>query len=384
MRIKAISVYILLFTFLSLGLKAENIRIGLFHEYDLNTVVVTPQAGTYELVTENGVYKLSKNSILYFTKLGDKFRIRELKQTIGVFTSAKLVGTSEENYVKIKPIFPSIEARYYDDHFIFTINGKSFQVINEVNIDNYLAGVVETEGGPSASMEFYKSQAIICRTYAYKHHDKHNDEGFNLCDGTHCQAYKGRNRYNPIIKVATISTSGKVIADENKVMITAAFHSNSGGQTANSEDVWVSHLPYLRAVNDPYALKQRNAEWKKTIPLNDWISYLNNQGLAASEADQLNFYQHARKKNYVLNGKSIAVNKIRLDWELKSGLFNMVVSGNKLVFQGKGYGHGVGLCQEGAMNMSDQGFTADEIIHFYYTGVQIIDHTEAVAEEPVF
>jgi stage II sporulation protein D len=89
----------------------------------------------------------------------------------------------------------------------------------------------------------------------------------------HCQAYYGMPRDVNVFK-ATEATKGKVVVDENLNLITAAFHSNSGGQTANSEDVWGSRLPYLRSVNDTFSTKMPNAKWERKMAKEDWLSYL--------------------------------------------------------------------------------------------------------------
>jgi stage II sporulation protein D len=73
---------------------------------------------------------------------------------------------------------------------------------------------------------------------------------------------------------AVTDTKGKVVVDDNLNLIDAAFHSNSGGQTANSEDVWGSKLPYLRSVNDTFSTKMPNAKWERKMAKEDWLSYL--------------------------------------------------------------------------------------------------------------
>ena len=116
----------------------------------------------------------------------------------------------------------------------------------------YIAGVSESESGKKDNiLEYYKVQAIICRTYALKNSGKHIKEGYNLCDQEHCQVYKGRCT-NPEILLAVSKTTGIIIVDRYNQPINAAFHANCGGQTLNSEDVWSKPLDYLKSVPDTF------------------------------------------------------------------------------------------------------------------------------------
>jgi stage II sporulation protein D len=94
------------------------------------------------------------------------------------------------------------------------LKNEQLLFVNDVNFEKYIAGVVEAEGGPNAPLEYFKTQAILCRTYAMKYYNKHLNEGFNLCDEVHCQAYKGRVSKNEDILKAAIETSGLVIVDQ--------------------------------------------------------------------------------------------------------------------------------------------------------------------------
>jgi stage II sporulation protein D len=248
-------------------------------------------------------------------------------------------------------------------------------LVNHVELESYISGVVESEGGSTAHLEYYKSQAIICRTYALANLNRHAGEGFNLCDGVHCQAYHNKSLKSDKIISATQLTRGLIIVDTTLNLITAAFHSNCGGQTANSEDVWLSKLSYCRSIQDYHCRSSRNAVWQKTISVKEWIEYLKNNGISVSEnvtAQDFAFAQTSRKVNYTFNNQNIQLKKIRADWKLKSTFFSIEPSGSSIILQGKGFGHGVGLCQEGAMKMANSGFTYDQIIKFYYKNTYTI------------
>jgi len=160
---------------------------------------------------------------------------------------------------------------------------------------------------------------------------------------------------NPLIKQAVMHTSGLVIVDTANQLITATFHSNSGGQTLNSEDVWSKETSYLKGTSDPFSLEQRNTLWQDSILVTDWLIYLQANGINTSDdiakLDNLFFEQPIRKKFYTYNEDTISLRKIRTDFNLRSTWFSIKPEGNYLIFYGKGYGHGVGLSQEGAMQM---------------------------------
>src|SRR5690606_6979492 len=109
--------------------------------------------------------------------------------------------------------------------------------------------------------------------FALAHINKHVSEGFSLCDLVHCQAYHGKPRDINAVK-AVEETAGLVVVDSNLDLITAAFHSNSGGQTANSEDVWGGKTSYLRSIIDTFSTGTPNFSWERRMPAIDLLSYL--------------------------------------------------------------------------------------------------------------
>ena len=216
----------------------------------------------------------------------------------------------------------------------------------------------------------------------YRHLYKHGLDGFDLCDDVHCQAFNGITDDSLIIKAAH-ETKGMVILGPDSQPIIAAFHSNCGGETLASEDLWLTGHTYLKKVMDPYCTSSRNSRWTKSITVKDWIGYLRKSGMASVPAKytSLNFNQPARMANYRTGYFSIPFAQIRTDLGLRSSFFSVKVEGNNVVLSGRGYGHGIGLCQEGAMVMASKGFDFKKIIGFYYRGVTVSDIGNAAATE---
>jgi stage II sporulation protein D len=251
---------------------------------------------------------------------------------------------------------------------------ETILLINICDIESYIAGVVKAEGGSDKSIEYFKTQAIIARTYMYKYFNKHIPDRYNLCDNTHCQAFNGITS-DSLIKRASYETKGLVILGPDSTLVIAAFHSNCGGETSPAEFAWLTGEPYLKKVIDPWCRSSRNATWTKTISFDRWTNYLSNSGFVGNISDrsQFNFSPESRQNEYRAGTFSYPMRQMRTDLNLRSAFFTLSVVGDSIIFNGRGYGHGVGLCQEGAMVMAARGYTFSQIIGFYYSGVRIVD-----------
>lgn len=258
-------------------------------------------------------------------------------------------------------------------------------LINICDIEQYIAGVVKAEGGPGKNIEYFKSQALLVRSYMYKYFNRHVLDTYNLCDNTHCQAFYGITSDSVILRAA-LETKGMVILDHDSVLISSAFHSNCGGETSLSENVWLSGHPYLKKVIDPYCTASRNAKWNKTIPLHEWREYLIKCGYTPVNSDPsvYNFSQITRLSDYRLGSFSLPFTRIRNDMNLRSSFFSVLADANTVTLRGRGYGHGVGLCQEGAMVMAAKGFNFKQIIDFYFFEVIITDVKNVKKEKNIF
>jgi len=370
-----IVVFILLFAVS--GTEGQYLNIGLFNDRNIQTLVVTPLQGEYQLVADGQQkQKCGAGSSFYVTMHHDSLKVISRKKLIGVFQTIHLIPLADTSVFAVKPVYPSLPKRIYDDGLYLKVQWKRIRIINHVEIDHYIAGVVQSEGGSHAHDEYYKTQAVLCRTYVIRNIAKHTDEGFNLCDGVHCQAYYNRGDKNPAIMEAAKATKNIIAVDSAGEPILAVFHSNCGGMTENSENVWPEVKSYLRSVNDPYCQKQKNSQWEKSIPLDKWKEYLKNNGFSLSYAYDpayFNFTQYERKVYYRLGNDSLPLRKIRADWGLKSTFFSIRAEDGKLIFSGRGYGHGVGLCQEGAMQMARLGYRYEDILGFYYKNIRLVD-----------
>ena len=166
-------------------------------------------------------------------------------------------------------------------------------------------------------------------------------------------------------------------------LIFSAFHSNCGGETSPSENVWLASEPYLVKVVDPYCLQSKNARWERTVTRTEWKAMLEKNGITGYNSNGISFdyKQPVRQQTYAAGNFSLPLRNIREYFDLRSTFFSVKGDGDSLRIDGRGYGHGVGLCQEGAMAMAMQGKNFMEIIGFYYPGVTIMKVTEAKKDE---
>ncbi len=344
-----------------------------------SSYIILPGFGNYE-VYGNGkkIMDLVPGSFVNLKVENNKISMHNFDKQYGAYSSLKFIATNPNCVFKIKSIAPATDTYSFDDNLELILIHGYIRPINNVNIEDYVAGVVEAEAGKNMPFEFLKLQAIICRTYALGLTNRHPKEGYQMCDNVHCQVYKGKSRFNENIVAAVAETKGKVIADEKFQLITAAFHSNCGGETVNSEDVWSIYLPYLRAVKDTFCYKMPHAFWEKKIPVYDWNNYLsmkNKKALyaPATPRDSFNYNSKDRKVNYAYSSLQVPLKNVRTDWGLRSTYFNIIERNDSVVLKGTGFGHGVGMCQEGAMRMAELGYSYKDIINFYYKDVGVIN-----------
>jgi len=247
-------------------------------------------------------------------------------------------------------------------------------LINECDKDDYIAGVVRAEGGPGKHPEYARTLALITRTYTERYISRHLSDGYNLCDGTHCQVYTGLTGDTMIIN-AVKATSDMVITTPDSILINSAFHSNCGGETSPSDFVWLTSLPYLSKVRDPFCTSSRNAVWEKKLSMEEWTGALKKYGYEGpvNNPSVFVFNQPSRVMNYTAGNFSVPFNLLRTTLGLRSSWFSVSADGDSLLLRGRGYGHGIGLCQEGALAMALKGYRYRDIISFYYQGVVILD-----------
>jgi len=356
------------------------VSIRLFADKFPESAVFSVSEGRYEVDFFNGEKStVNKGKPVIITRYDNRLAIKADGSDTYICDSVLISGKTANDLFSLRLNGGNSVKQYYSGDLKCFPDLGTLVLVNICDIEEYIAGVVRAEGGTGRNIEYFKTQAVIARTYMYKYLFKHLPDRYNLCDNTHCQAFYGIT-YDSVINRATLETKGQVILAGDSTLIISAFHSNCGGETSSSEDVWLSGQPYLKSVRDPYCGSSRNARWEKSFTKNEWISYLKKNGYKGTSVDQVpfSFVQLSRQSDFRAGSFSIPLRTIRTDLNLRSAFFSVADSGESVILKGRGYGHGVGLCQEGAMAMAVKGFNYLQIIDFYYTGIFVANIKDAI------
>lgn len=264
--------------------------------------------------------------------------------------------------------------------------------VEELDIDSYLCNVVSAEMPADFQLEALKAQAIVARTYTIFKIQNKKHENADICDDSACcQAWISKedrfarwdenqrdNNWKKIEQCVN-ETVGKIITYNNKP-INAFFHSNSGGITELPVNVWGggSDMPYLQVVEtsgeDEYSqyasevtLSQEEILEKLKIKYSDiQIDFNNDEDIKILEYTDSNRVKTVKFGNHEISGT-----EARSIFGLKSTNFEIIKENENIKFSVKGYGHGVGMSQTGADSLAKQGKTCEDIIHHYYSNVEI-------------
>ncbi len=363
-------------------LGAQELDIGVMRDYELGTIEITYNAGNYAIYNDTTlITNIWSGQSVLFKRNGTQIKVVKADKTLGFFDSLAVRSMTENASLKIQCLAPtSKKTRRYKDDFILTPEGTStIKVINRVEMNNYLGGVIESEGGGGKPLEYYKVQAILSRTYVLGHLYKHKKEGFQVCDRVHCQAYHNMLIYTPTIMDAVEQTAGIVMLNKKLKLAEGFFFANCGGQTSAADFVWNENVSHCKSVKDTFCLHSSQATWTKEIDALAWKNYLRTQFDYPVDDSLLgpliyNFSQPNRNAFYLYPQLGIPLRDIRVEFRLKSTWFSCRKEGDLVILSGKGFGHGVGVCQEGAMGMARHGFSASEILNFYFTGIRLMNY----------
>ena len=361
--------------FCSISVFGQEIRIGLMRTLKIRSISLEAFEGSYSIYGDSTRIGNLQSATFQLHPQGVKYTKGDVTH---VFEKVLIVQETSNSALKVKSITPGSKVHYYRDNIELTRQaGNRLNVVNIVDMNNYLAGVIESEGGGGRHLEYYKVQALMSRTYALKNDGRHRKDGFALCDGVHCQAYHNMLRHTPRIETAVKETSGEVLVDRTNSLVTSYFAANCGGQTCDASYVWNTSVPYLESFRDTFCIHTRQATWTKSIGKYAWRRFLEEEyGVTEAKYGDLiyNFDQLQRKAFYIHPSLGVPLRDLRKKFRLKSTYFSTRLEGENVVIRGRGFGHGVGLCQEGAMNMAKSGYSYKQIALFYFSHVRIIDY----------
>jgi stage II sporulation protein D len=246
-------------------------------------------------------------------------------------------------------------------------------LINELPLEEYVKYVVGAEVGPNWDMEALKTQAVISRTYALYQKTFRGKENYDLTSSVLHQVYKG-NSVDNRISYAVLNTAGEVLVYDGKV-IEALYHSTCGGKTEDAEEVFGKSYPYLRPVTSSCELSPYWI-WERNIPAGEIEDALNVEGIKEILVTAYTSTKRVKTMDVLYGNSRMSVKatdlRRLLGWKrLPSTNFKVSRDNGNFVFEGKGYGHGVGLCQWSALEMAKKGMNYREILSFFYPGTTL-------------
>jgi stage II sporulation protein D len=278
---------------------------------------------------------------------------------------------------------------------------SGLSVVRAVPLEDYVLATAISEfapaaGDPATVERMYEVQAIISRTYAVAQLGRHARDGFDVCATTHCQLYEpariGTSRWSAIAARAVQKTAGMVIAFDG-VPARALFHADCGGFTSDAASVWGGdNLPYLVAHRDERVSDDVHARWEYQVSVDAVVRTLKGdprtkldgtfQSLDVTTRDVAGRAERVVIRSRAANGvvKTLDVRGEELRQVLaaafgartiKSTRFDVQRSGSTLTFSGRGFGHGVGLCQAGALARLQGGTMPADVIKYYYPGTRL-------------
>jgi len=363
---------------------AQNIRVGIFSDKSIKELEGIVGKGTYFVFKDTlQLAKIGPADILKANYTSGLIRITVNGVEKGRGKSFRVIQDKQEDYLQLRLILPAVKQRSYEGDFDIEIRKESLNLINSLDMETYLEGVVESEGGLGQKLNYYKAQAVISRTYAMKYWNKHKEVGYNLCDRVHCQAYLHHRSATVTIDSAVHQTRGLVMVNEDGDLYPTYFHANCGGQTSEPHYVWNEEIPNLSSFKDTFCIHTQQATWEKKIPKEQWLKFLVDKYdypvWDSISYERLSYYTQEQRDAFFIHPiYGIPLRDIREQFKLKSTFFDAEIVGEEVLLHGRGFGHGVGLCQEGAMNMAKRGYNFDQILGYYYPQMKLLDRNSLI------
>ena len=341
------------------------------------------------------IYVRQKNEELHITASRSKLRIKQKGKRQQ--TSERRVFKPTDGCIVIATDKASLHKACYEGEFVITASGNKLNAINVIDIEKYLRGVVPYEIGrlDESKFEALKAQAVAARTYAYKHYGSRKAQGFDVYADTRDQVYKGIHSVSDVTDKAVRETEG-VVMTYNGEFITAYYHSTCGGETegvvtwGRPNHPYLQNKPDLRPDGTPWCKESNYTEWTREFDeseLRDLFQINAKEAKANvpsfSSIHAINILDTLKSglihtlEITTNNGKFTAkADKIR--WLFKRGgtilpssFFRIHRNGDQWIFKGKGFGHGVGLCQMGARARAQAGQSYIQILTHYYPGITL-------------
>jgi stage II sporulation protein D len=361
---------------------AETLRIGLVRSFkDTSEVTIGIAAGGRITARDGRTFALAPGEKVTVRKRGSEIELVKPNAAIAAAGPEVTAAPSSPDSL-IEVCARGGPPASYRGSITAQAGERGLALTNAVETEDYVLGVMAAEAPASYSAEALKAQAVVCRSYALANRGKHGAAGYDLCDSVHCQLYLGASGEKPSLAKAVRDTAGLVMRYQGQ-LVSAQYCGDCGGMTQRGSQ------PYLVSVRDspdeggPDYCEGRSHRWTKTWPLADLEKLLRKaypdlkglRSLSVTQADcsgrAVEVAIEAEQGSTVAAGDYLR--GILGYTVIRSTLFTVRVEDGAVTFDGKGFGHGIGLCQAGANGLASPPYnwTFDRILQHYYGGVEI-------------
>ena len=372
-----------LLAFLAAGMLAGALH-GLDSQEGIIRIGVLENARSFNLGCEGGLVLVELNSGRTL-KLDARTVYMVAASAKGVSVAGKILKPPLRMTSSDKGKYIRINGKRYRDAFLIKKSSKGgIHVINELGLDGYVFGILPQEVGRTWPLEALKAQAVASRSFALHNLHRHDAEGFHLCATVHCQVYGGLDGEKEQTSRAVDQTHNEILLYKGEPANTF-FFSNCGGKTEDPRNAWEnsSAPPYLRAVRCKYCRQGGHYEWERSVSEDDLL-----QALIKNHYPAVPPIRVIRVASIDSSGRAklMIVRHAGGEFKIRSGKFRMMLGPDVVrstffsnikrtrdgfTLQGKGWGHGVGMCQEGARGYALKGAGYRKILQFYYFGTKL-------------
>ncbi len=300
--------------------------------------------------------------------------------------------------LKQEKLFVSLQSEYgkiqwnknsYPGEFLITSNKNSSlcNLITKLPFEKYIALILTKEMNPSWHIEALKAQAIAARTYAlHKLKKNPRSQDFHLENSEKDQVHGSlENERSNSIKAAK-QTEGLILLPDSKVLKPIFYHSKCGGKTLLPSDIWSTTIPEYESITCPYCHNYAQKSWSNKVPLQKLSRFFSKtlkRKIIVSKIDLFDSNIFKEKFDLFSAGKTFSLNKALLRKKLgrkilPSNRYSISKEAKHVRFEGKGNGHGVGLCQLGALELAKRGFNHKQILSYYLPNFKISFVNEAL------
>ncbi len=348
---------------------AKLIRVAIIRD---TALVVISVNGYYKIVDSNNkVVSRGKYLSAAVACVKDQVTIAGVN-----YNSAKLLIKADD------PESIVIGGRKYRGNIQFVGKDNSrMLVVNYIGLEDYIKGILYHEVSHYWPQEALKAQAIVCRTYAVYQKSQNASRDYDVTNDIYSQVYGGKSSERYRTNKAVDETAGQSLTYQNKIF-PAYFHATCAGHTEDARLLWDIDIVPLRGVSCAYCKDSAHFSWHQALPLKQVKDSILKAGHKEC-GDIVNVLLNERDISGRITDIMIKTSKSDLkisakDFRtilganiIKSTNFRVKITGEDVIFEGFGWGHGVGMCQWGAYFMSKEGYDYKQIIQYYYPGAEI-------------